>query len=142
MLAGGNETETDGSLQADEYKVNIDGLNASQIEQVTVSSDAGDQYQDTITNTANGAESSRFGVVVDNDGQALTTRNKRRFLRLRRGAVALVAPKRGDIQVRGLRKSWDFGGCRSRRVESGSSGVSLGRAWLPSGLDEKGVLSA
>ena len=44
-----------GSLQLDEYKTNIEGLHSDQIQQVTVTSDAGDEYQDALTDTAGGA---------------------------------------------------------------------------------------
>ena len=94
MLAGDNETVTDGSLQSVEFKTSIKGLSSSEIKQVTVTSDAGDHYQDALTDSGAGAESNKFGVVVDNGGQALTTAQRGEIHSAYN--VNAVAPKDGD----------------------------------------------
>jgi hypothetical protein len=69
----GSLAEVYQSLDLVEYRTQIAGLHSGQIQQVTVRSDAGDQYQDTMTDTASGSESALFGIVADNGGQALSS---------------------------------------------------------------------
>ena len=54
------------SLDSVEYKTQIAGLNSGQIQQVTVTSDAGDQYQDAMTDTGSGCA---IGLVCGVGGQ-------------------------------------------------------------------------
>jgi hypothetical protein len=53
------------------YRVQVSGLQSEEIQQLVVSSPAGGQYQDTLTDTSSGAESSLLGLLVDNGGAAL-----------------------------------------------------------------------
>ena len=68
-----------GSLDSVAYRTQIAGLHSGQIQQVTIMSDVGDQYQDAMTDypgvagSVGGVESSLLGVLVDNGGVALTS---------------------------------------------------------------------
>ncbi len=68
---GGSLAEAYQSSESNEYRTQIAGLHSDQIQQVTVVSDAGDRYQDSMTDWSGGAESASFAVIVDNGGQAL-----------------------------------------------------------------------
>ena len=53
----------------------------AQIDQVTVASDVGDEYQDTLTDNAVGSESNLFGIAVDSNDEALTSLQQGEFAR-------------------------------------------------------------
>ena len=59
------------SLESTEYRTLYAGLQSGQIAQVTVSSDAGDQYHDTLTDSTLGAESALWAVMADDNDEAL-----------------------------------------------------------------------
>jgi hypothetical protein len=68
------------SLEADEYKLRVDGIHSQNFNWLEVISDAGDRYNDSFTDTSDGAESDRFAVAADNGGQALTAAQKAEIL--------------------------------------------------------------
>ena len=68
------------SLEASEYRVQITGLRSGQMQQVMVSSDAGDHFQDGLTDYSGGSQSSRPFVLADNGGMALTIAQQAQIL--------------------------------------------------------------
>ena len=57
------------SAEANAYRVQIAGLQSSQVQSLIVSSNVSDQFQDSLTATAGGVESSLPFVLADNGGQ-------------------------------------------------------------------------
>ena len=72
--------EAYGSADADAYRVQIAGLQTSQVQSLIVSSNVGDQFQDSLTATAGGVESSLPFVLADNGGQPLTAAQQSQIL--------------------------------------------------------------
>ena len=71
--------DADQVLQATEFKISIDGLHSDQISDVTVASDAGGSYDDSLTDTDTGAESSQFAILNDEQDEPLTSADQRRL---------------------------------------------------------------
>ena len=72
--------EAYGSAGADAYRVQVTGLQTSQVQSLIVSSNVGDQFQDSLTATAGGVESSLPFVLADNGGQPLTAAQQSQIL--------------------------------------------------------------
>ena len=119
------------SLDLVEYRTQIAGLNSGQIQQVTVASDAGDQYKDAMTDYSGGAVSSLYGVLVDNGGQALTSSQQAEIL-LDYNVNALDPP--GGIEVKVATPAGDL---LTRKVQVATWAIK--DAWTGT-LDGKGTL--
>ena len=72
--------EESASTEAEAYRVQIAGLQSGQVQSLIVSSSVGDQFQDSLTNTAGGAESSLPFVLPDNGGQPLSAAQRSEIL--------------------------------------------------------------
>ena len=119
------------SLDLVEYRTQIAGLNSGQIQQVTVASDAGDQYKDAMTDYSGGAVSSLYGVLVDNGGQALTSSQQAEILS-DYNVNALDPP--GGIEVKVATPAGDL---LTRKVQVATWAIK--DAWTGT-LDGKGTL--
>ena len=72
--------DVDNTMAAEGYWVQIAGLQSGQIQQLTVVSNVGDQFQANLTNIAGGAKSSLPFVLVDNGGQPLSPAQQAQLL--------------------------------------------------------------
>ena len=77
---GGTMADVDNTMAAEGYWVQIAGLHSGQIQQITVVSNVGDQFQANLTNIAGGAKSSLPFVLVDNGGQPLSKTQQAQLL--------------------------------------------------------------